>query len=135
MSNCIDHYQKGNYQGYGHSGNLKLHRKVFLDHYGYLPKVVMHVCDNPRCINPEHLRPGTWDENNKDRSKKNRSAKYVLTKRKITQEEADWIKENHRNEPRGNPYSVPNLAKKFNVDAGTIYNILKGKSHFAYPLD
>ena len=83
---CIDHNQKGNKEGYGHSGPMKLHRKIFLETYGYL-----------------------------------------------TQEEADWIKANRTSE-RGSLNSVPNLAKRFGVDTGTIYNILKGKSHFAYPI-
>lgn len=29
QTKCIDHNQKGNKQGYGHSNNERLHRKVF----------------------------------------------------------------------------------------------------------
>jgi hypothetical protein len=129
---CIDHGQKGNLNGYGHSQNERLHRRVFLDTYGYLPEVVMHTCDNTRCINPKHLVAGDWDKNNKDRAAKNRSATYALARRKVTQEEADWVRVVHCS-VRGNPNSAPNLAKRLNVDTGTIYNILKGRTHFAYP--
>lgn len=34
--------------------------------------VIMHKCDNPRCINPEHLVQGTQFDNVLDRDKKGR---------------------------------------------------------------
>ena len=37
-------------------------------------KIIMHICDNPRCINPEHLKEGTWKENMIDRDQKKRNA-------------------------------------------------------------
>lgn len=48
------------------------HRAVFLRTHGYLPEVVMHACDNPRCINPDHLLPGTQSMNIKDAYDKGR---------------------------------------------------------------
>jgi predicted XRE-type DNA-binding protein len=35
-------------------------------------KLVLHTCDNPRCINPEHLYIGTHSENQLDTSRRNR---------------------------------------------------------------
>jgi hypothetical protein len=131
---CIDHNQKGNYQGYGHSGKTKLHRKVFIETYGYSPPCVLHTCDNSRCINPEHLIAGTHNDNNKDRANKGRSAKYILSRRKITQEEADWIKSVYvpsKNSTKFNEFGVTNLARKFKVDPNTIYNIINERTHFA----
>lgn len=136
---CVDHQQKGKSrgkrsrtQGYGHIQGELLHRIVFEFYNGYLPVLVMHTCDNPRCINPKHLIEGTWSQNNKDRADKNRSAKFNLKTRKITQEQAEEIRQVYSKTPRGNPNSVPNLAKRLEVDPGTIYNILKGKTHFEY---
>ena len=42
---------------------------------GPVPKgqLLMHACDNRKCVNPEHLVPGTKQENNDDTSAKGRS--------------------------------------------------------------
>lgn len=83
---CIDHGQKGNAFGYhqvynpvknGKPRMVKLHRKVYCEHHGVelaeiAGKVVMHLCDNPRCIEPTHLRLGTQRDNMMDAVKKGR---------------------------------------------------------------
>jgi len=38
-------------------------------------KVVMHTCDNPKCVNPDHLKVGTQLENVRDMISKNRNYK------------------------------------------------------------
>lgn len=84
-------------QGYAFAGHYKpktlrqrsglVHRRVFELVHGYLPPVVMHACDNPKCINPEHLRAGTKSLNSRDAVAKGRwhwqkNALRVLYKRK-----------------------------------------------------
>jgi hypothetical protein len=41
-----------------------------------IPKgfVVMHTCDNPKCVNPSHLKVATQAENRRDCAKKGRAA-------------------------------------------------------------
>ena len=114
-------------------GTCMLHRVVFYRKAGYLPTVVMHTCDNPRCINPEHLVAGDWDSNNKDRASKGRSAKRNDAKRKITDEQAAAIRLRYNpvRSCKPNPNGPAALAREFGVDIGVIYNIIKGRSHFA----
>lgn len=45
-------------------------------------EVVMHSCDNRKCINPGHLSIGTQKDNMQDRSKKGRFPKHYNTKYK-----------------------------------------------------
>lgn len=60
-------------------GSKKLwlaHRFSYSIHKGDIPegKIVMHSCDNPRCVNPDHLSAGTMKENMDDCIKKGRRA-------------------------------------------------------------
>ena len=40
-------------------------------------KIIMHSCDNPKCVNPDHLIEGTQGENLNDMSAKGRKLKNV----------------------------------------------------------
>lgn len=64
-------------KGYGRfkmAGKLELpHRVAYCmckgpipEGEGYQGAVVMHRCDNPRCVNPEHLSIGSQSENMRD---------------------------------------------------------------------
>lgn len=35
-------------------------------------RVLLHACDNPRCVNPDHLKPGTQSQNVRDCVRKGR---------------------------------------------------------------
>lgn len=73
--------------GYAHSGE-HLNRKIFRLIHGLSPQVVMHTCDNPKCINPAHLKAATFSENSRDMVMKGRS-----TTQKIPHHCHDTIKE------------------------------------------
>ena len=65
--------------GEGDKSTVGLHRAVYCRKHGITPRdikgmVVMHTCDNPRCINAEHLVLGTHQDNMTDMVKKKRSA-------------------------------------------------------------
>jgi hypothetical protein len=74
---CTSH--KTNKSGYpmmySYNHEIRIHRYVYQEKYGEIPKdmVIMHKCDNRKCINPEHLKLGTLQENNQDRINKGRS--------------------------------------------------------------
>ena len=62
-------------KGYGSIGlggkgakQVLAHRLSYQIHKGPIPDgmVVMHKCDNPRCVNPDHLEAGTQSQNIKD---------------------------------------------------------------------
>lgn len=48
------------------------HQVSYLIHHGSPSPgmVIMHTCDNPRCVNPDHLRLGTYADNSQDRDRK-----------------------------------------------------------------
>ncbi len=115
---CIDHKQKR--KTYGHSGNALLHRKIFKKTYGFYPDVVMHTCDNPRCINPEHLIAGSTLLNNRDCSKKGRNNGSNGKLRKLSQEEAETIREDKLT------MTYDQLQKKYLLSRSNLYNIVKG---------
>ena len=50
-----------------------VHRYVYMQSTGESPEVVMHLCDNPKCINLNHLKGGTFKDNSVDMKLKGRS--------------------------------------------------------------
>ena len=56
---------------------VRAHRIAFYLAHGFAPEVVMHRCDNRRCVNPEHLVAGDHVANALDRDQKNRVAHGV----------------------------------------------------------
>ena len=97
---------------------LSAHRLVFKQTYGYLPKVVMHSCDNPICVNPEHLIAGNQSDNIKDCVSKGR---YV-SRQKLSLQDCEHIV--------SSSFSSRILAKYYGVNQTTILNIKNGKFNY-----
>lgn len=137
---CTDHGQVG-LKGWGAYGTgyaltevgrkrVRLHRLVFETFHGYRPEVVMHDCDNPRCINIKHLSPGTFDLNNKDRARKGRSTQHLHAKRRLTDEQVRDIRDTFvKGAPKGSECGVMALARKYGVDPNVIYQITSGRTY------
>ncbi len=95
-----------------------VHRFIYEELFGSIPDgmVVMHKCDNPRCINPEHLKLGTQAENMKDMVEKKRS---LIGERnpnvKLTMDKVRAIKKDKR--------SYSQIAGEYGVGFGVIGQI------------
>jgi hypothetical protein len=80
VEGCLEWTRCLNTDGYARIGpNVKVHRLIYELLHGedISGKVVMHLCDNKKCLNPEHLKVGTFGENNSDRSVKDRSYRVI----------------------------------------------------------
>jgi hypothetical protein len=136
---CLDHGYKGSSGGYasarrptGRDKKGLLHRWIFQQEHGYLPEVVMHACDNPRCIEITHLVGGTRNLNNKDRAAKGRSAKSRPDRRKLSLDDVADIRERFARRTRKDLINGPvALAKQYGVDPNVIYQIAQMRTYVA----
>ncbi|EOE4442018.1 HNH endonuclease [Enterobacter hormaechei] len=128
LSNCIEHKQK---QLYGQTSttvngktvSIKLHRKAYCEDRGVSLEsikgmVILHKCDNPRCINPKHLELGTQLDNVRDMELKGR-AKHVTGEQngaaKLTPEDVFAI--------RSSPLSNRKIAAVYGLSPSYISSI------------
>lgn len=89
--------------------------------------LIMHECDNRRCLNEKHLRPGTPKENLQDMAAKGRAHKADQRgsknpKAKIHEDQIPWIRQMLRY-----GVSVVGLADALGVSKATIYGIKNNK--------
>ncbi len=104
---------------------IGMHRLVFFETHGYLPQVVMHSCDNPKCINPKHLVAGTFKKNSEDMVKKKRQA-YGINNgggTKLNDRKAKKIKELLKE----GKLSLEKIGRRFGVSKRTILFIKQNK--------
>jgi|WetSurMetagenome_2_1015567.scaffolds.fasta_scaffold34565_3 hypothetical protein len=117
--------------GYGHFGVSK--GKIVLAHrYSFVlsgkvlknKEVVMHICNNKKCVNPNHLESGSQSDNMKDAASKNRM-KYgenhhmtKLNKKQINQIRMLWKK---------GLITQKNISKLFKTSQQTISRIVNNK--------
>jgi len=93
---------------------------------GCIGKIVMHTCDNRKCVNPEHLKISTQKENMQDAKNKGRKWNGELSgennpKAKLKWIDVDWI--------RSSKPSVSEFKNKFpDVGRSQFYLIKNFKS-------
>lgn len=125
--------------GYAHTANkgknLRGHRVSYKLYIGKIPKgkLVLHKCDNRKCVNPEHLFLGTQKDNMLDMSKKNRHP--IAQKGKKVKGFENGKLENHHSAKlnlikvdeirillKAN-VSMAEIARRYSVSPKTIFNI------------
>lgn len=138
---CIDHGCKGMGLGYaaawfrvdGVRKSTTKHRVVFYDTYGYMPDVVEHLCNNPRCINPEHLRAGTHKTNSAYKYKCGRGNNKAMALRgtkngraKLNDDAVRYLRQMHI--PQDREWGASAIAKRLNMGVASTYRMLVGES-------
>jgi hypothetical protein len=92
------------------------HRISFLIHSWYLPTgLVLHTCDNPKCVNPQHLKEGTHMDNMRDMNKRGRRKN---SKGRKPGNKAAMIKA--KEELAAGGARIRELARKYKVTPATI---------------
>jgi hypothetical protein len=126
---CWVWFGGANDRGYGTfwSGEtfMRAHRWSYFYHNpnGDRSLLVLHKCDNPRCVNPDHLFLGTNADNAADMIAKGRQlVGERSTGAKLTAAQALEIKR------RSKPGDCVKLAREFGVWPQTILNIRHGKN-------
>lgn len=125
---CIEHQQKGDRDGYGHTShagrtNVALHRIAFCK-ANNVPlesidgSVVRHTCDNPRCVEGTHLVTGSNYDNVQDRVNRKRCS-VKLTEEQVNNLRADYANGGHTHR---------SLAAKYNTVNSNVTNILNRKT-------
>jgi len=87
-------------------------------------KLLLHSCDNARCVNPEHLREGTQADNMRDKVLRKRQAfGEKNAQSRLTNEQVLAILEKF-----ANGASMRGLGREYGVSKTAISDIVKGKN-------
>lgn len=113
---CIEWQGGMDKDGYGKvsvwNSTFRASRLAYLLFYGRDPgeKLVLHRCDNTRCVNPRHLFVGTQKRNIRDMDSRGRR-----TAAKLTWAAVRFIRRSSK--------SAKELAVQFNVTRSCIYHV------------
>lgn len=128
---CIEWQGTRTAAGYGqvkYNGKTsRAHRVAWMIQLGEIPegKLLMHQCDNPRCVNVAHLKPGTDKEN---------MLECVARRRIAHGHRARWTKIGPENVQEVRHLiaigmRLTDIAKKFGVQRTSIAQIADGKTY------
>lgn len=121
-------WQKGlTSKGYGkvkmRPKTLTAHRVAYAIANKELPALLMHSCDNPKCVNPAHLSAGTHKENMADMVAKRRQATGTTHGvSKLTESDVLDIRQMY-----ADGVKVRLIAEKHGIKAHSISNICAGR--------
>ena len=102
---------------------MATHRFSFVIHNLYSPEMVLHSCDNRKCVNPKHLRAGNHIENMADMTARNRQAtgmRHGFTK--ITDEQVLELRSMY-----AAGVKMKAIAIHFGINKGSVANIACGR--------
>lgn len=104
---------------------LYVHRLSYEIHHGPIDDglVVMHACDNPRCVNPSHLSIGTHGENHADMISKARHPHGEAAPwSRLSEDDIRTIRDLH-----ASGITQADIAHRFGVDRSHVSNIVHRK--------
>ena len=104
----------------------RAHRYAFQIAHGSIGEsdVLLHLCDNPKCVEPTHLSIGSQSDNLTDMKDKGRAAKGSdNANTKLTENDIPIIR---RLANMG--FTPTKIATRFEVDAAAIKDVLTGRT-------
>lgn len=126
VDGCLEWTAGANSDGYGYfkvnGVNWRATRWIFQYDHQYLPPVVMHSCDNPRCVELRHLVPGTQADNMADKMSKGRH-RWHNPPRKLSEADVRLIRAEHSS----GVSSQAQLARRYMVSRSHVSRIVNNK--------
>jgi hypothetical protein len=131
-SGCVEWigglFKASGYGAFAYKGKNRLaHRMAWFFENGNLPTdILLHSCDNRKCVNVLHLREGTQYENIHDMISKGRRVVAYSGNNgvsKLTYDQAQEIRHLYKTE--GKPQSF--YAEQYNIDQSAISRIIHNK--------
>jgi hypothetical protein len=114
--------------GYGwisyDKSQITVHRASYIMYYGPIPenKIVLHKCDNRRCVSPYHLYAGTYSDNMLDRSERNHKSFDFNRDSQFTQSDSLVMKN-----LKEQGFTYESIGKVYGVTGHTISDIVNGR--------